>query len=157
MKYEKRNIQRHGSTWEKNMEFHQTKQTSQFYQSSKLNSNSIPKTSYAKSKGLLLFWAQGPWALESVCLITFLPSFEVKELGRRLLELHHASCRRHSVNCRVDSVASWFHGNCTCRIFHRQVCVCLPQKIAGGIWKISVAHKFIPTQMSDIFQVFSRL
>lgn len=48
LKYEKRNIQRHGSTWEKNMEFHQTKQTSQFYQSSKLNSNSIPKTSHQK-------------------------------------------------------------------------------------------------------------
>ena len=34
---------------------------------------------------------------------------------------------------------------------------CVYPKKAGGIWKISVAHKFIPTQMSDSFQVFSRL
>ena len=93
-----------------------------------------PKNFIFQKQNLLLIWAQGHWALESVCLMTFLPSFEVKELGRRLLELHHVSCRRHSVNCRVDSVASWFHGNCTCRIFHRQlcVCVCVPPKNCRG-------------------------
>lgn len=86
-------------------------------------------------KGNLLL--KGPRALSTriSCLINHISALfvEVKELGRRLLELHHASCRRHSENCRVDSVASWFHGNCTCRIFHRQLCVCVPPKKAGGI------------------------
>ena len=140
-----------GKTWR-----NQTKQTYQFYQSSKLNSNFIPKTSFFKSK-ICFSRAQGPWALESVCLLTCLPSFEVKELGRRLLELHHASCRRHSVNCRVDSVASWFHGNCTCSVSPAIVCVCVPPKNCRGDLKDFCCTQIHSNQMSEIFQVFSRL